>query len=29
MNPKRGLYIKKPWTDLILAGLKTWEIRGF
>lgn len=29
MKPKRGLYIKKPWTDLILSGKKTWEIRGF
>lgn len=26
---KKGLYIKKPWTDLILAGEKTWEVRGF
>lgn len=25
---KKGLYIKKPWTDLILAGVKTWELRG-
>jgi hypothetical protein len=30
MNPmiKKGLYIKKPWTDLILSGQKIWEIRG-
>lgn len=25
---KKGLYIKKPWTDLILQGKKTWELRG-
>ena len=25
---KKGLYIKKPWTDLILEGKKTWELRG-
>lgn len=24
----RGLLIRKPWIDLILAGRKTWEIRG-
>lgn len=24
----KGLIIKKPWTDLILSGTKTWEIRG-
>jgi len=24
----RGLVIKSPWTDLILKGKKTWEIRG-
>src|SRR5690349_14012974 len=23
-----GLVIKEPWIDLILAGQKTWEIRG-
>lgn len=23
-----GLVIKSPWIDLILAGHKTWEIRG-
>ena len=24
----RALIIKKPWLDKILAGMKTWEIRG-
>ena len=24
----RGLLIKRPWIDYILAGRKTWEIRG-
>jgi ASCH domain len=24
----RALIIKKPWLDKILAGTKTWEIRG-
>ena len=24
----KALVIKKPWIDLILDGLKTWEIRG-
>jgi hypothetical protein len=24
----RGLLIKEPWIDYILAGNKTWEIRG-
>jgi len=24
----RALIIKKPWVDKILAGTKTWEIRG-
>lgn len=24
----RALVIKKPWLDKILAGTKTWEIRG-
>jgi len=24
----RGLYVKEPWIDMILAGTKTWEIRG-
>ena len=24
----RALVIKKPWPDKILAGTKTWEIRG-
>lgn len=25
---KKGIYIKKPWTDLILDGKKIWELRG-
>jgi hypothetical protein len=29
MNIKmKGLIIKSPWIELILAGSKTWEIRG-
>jgi hypothetical protein len=24
----KGLIIKDPWIDLILDGIKTWEIRG-
>lgn len=24
----RGLCVKAPWSDLILNGVKTWEIRG-
>jgi ASCH domain. len=24
----KGLIIKDPWIELILEGLKTWEIRG-
>jgi hypothetical protein len=24
----KGLIIRDPWIDLILDGLKTWEIRG-
>jgi hypothetical protein len=24
----KGLLIKPPWTDMILAGQKTWELRG-
>lgn len=28
MSPKRGLLIRQPWIDLILARNKTWEIRG-
>jgi hypothetical protein len=26
--PGRALVVRKPWIDLILAGEKTWEIRG-
>lgn len=25
---QKGLLIRQPWIDLILAGNKTWEIRG-
>ena len=25
----KGLMIKSPWIDKILAGEKTWEIRGY
>lgn len=28
MYISRALIIKTPWTDLILKGEKTWEIRG-
>lgn len=28
MIPQKGLLIRQPWIDLILAGNKTWEIRG-
>jgi hypothetical protein len=24
----KGLIVKQPWLDLILGGLKPWEIRG-
>ena len=24
----KGLIIKQPWSDLILDGVKSWEIRG-
>ena len=27
-SAKRALVVKKKWLDLILAGRKTWEIRG-
>ena len=27
-SAKRALVLKKRWLDLILAGQKTWEIRG-
>ena len=27
-SAKKALVVKKKWLDLILAGLKTWEIRG-
>jgi ASCH domain len=23
-----GLRVKQPWIDLILRGVKTWELRG-
>lgn len=28
MRQARGLIIRKPWIDLILDGLKTWEMRS-
>ncbi len=28
MLPSRGLIIRQPWTEMILSGHKTWEIRG-
>jgi len=27
-QPLRALLIRHPWIDMILAGKKTWEIRG-
>jgi hypothetical protein len=27
-QPVRGLMVREPWAGLILAGEKTWEIRG-
>ena len=27
-SAKKALVVKKKWLDLILAGRKTWEIRG-
>ena len=27
-NASRGLVVRNPWADLILDGLKSWEIRG-
>lgn len=26
---RKGLMVKSPWIDKILAGEKTWEIRGY
>jgi hypothetical protein len=28
-SAKKALVVKKKWLDLILAGRKTWEIRGY
>jgi hypothetical protein len=27
-EPRRALIVKREWLDLILSGVKTWEIRG-
>lgn len=27
-GPARGLMVREPWASLILAGKKSWEIRG-
>ena len=27
-SPRLGLVVRRPWVDLIVDGVKTWELRG-